>query len=271
MFPLNQVLNVHRMLETGQYQISFSRGVEDVWLAAYLFQNGYSFEDAEAVWIPIYETRYPKEKKETYDCMFEKYWRKGTKYTLETQRPITIYQEEIDAINVVDLSMRCKEFALVLLAYAKSQGFRRIVAQSGSQYGNDKDFSKYIGTIIHRFTKSGGKHGEKNEWFLCAEAGLLKQTITFPKNKAGEELKPRVYYDILYITKGGTVAYNFDTICDIQQAFESLKCELVCKKCGKRFKRVPHTQRNICEECWDKQRTERFEKYKHQRGEKNHL
>lgn len=268
MFPLNQVLNVHRMLETGQYQISSSRGSEDIWLAAYLFQNGYSFEEAEAVWIPIYETRYPKEKKETYDNMFDLYWRKGTKYTLKTQRPITIYQEEIDVINAADLNMRCKEFALVLLAYAKSQGFRRIVSQNGNAHKREEDFSKRIGTIIRRFVKSGGKHGEKNEWFLCTEAGLLKYTATFPKNRAGEDLKPRVYYDILYIANGGTVAYNFDTICDIQQAFESLKCELICKQCGKRFEKKPHTQRDICEECWKKQKRNKLDSFLCQRGEK---
>lgn len=274
MLPVNQVLNVERMLATGNYQIPFSKGVEDVWLAAYLFEKGYSEDEARSVWISIYETRYPAEKPDVYEYLFRKKWKKGQTTTLATQLPIVLYQAEIDAISHANMWYRAKQFALVLLAYAKSRGYSIIITNWAKKTPGTGDVivvdeTSRLTTSIRHYLTYGSRQREKDEWSECIKAGLLKYEYTFGSSTKKGGMAQSGWYKLLFLQKEGTVACRLDTLSDIPSVFPLLKRERVCVQCGAVFEEKARTQRELCDECYRKQRrTRKTESMQRSRAQK---
>lgn len=259
MLPVNQVINSERLLSTGCYQIKNSKSIEDVWLMKYLRDKGFSEDEIYETWKRIYLTKYPFYNDwDLEDWIFPRLWKRSLRIYFQQFEKITIFQEEIDFINNAEVLMRFKEFVLVLLAYAKAMGYTKIMVSDGT-----KGYLSNLKRDITPYLKSGRRQQGSDEFIKCQEVGLLE----FHKGGAfsNDEKSGFAYYSIPFMKTEGVVAYEFDTIADIQQAFASLKCEAVCPKCGKVFELHPRTQRKICLECWKAERNQKFYSYLHQK------
>ena len=241
MLPINKSDVCRRMLDTGKYQLSSSKIVEDVWLIAWLKSKGVGYDDAFEKWKRIYVTRHPDD--ETAKAVFDKLWMNSRRTRfINKYKPIVFYQQEIDEIVSANIPVWQKEAIALMYAVAKTVGSSTLDALPMSD-------------IIRMTSLSFGYNGYEADAVLesAQKFGFMRfQTIEHWDNVTG------VLDTMLQFTfpklRSGKIYKTVRSILDVpDEIFQSLQ-ERICINCGQSFKPEKRCQRTMCAECYKKYR-----------------
>lgn len=238
MLPINKSDVCRRMLDTGKYQLSSSKIVEDVWLIAWLKSKGVGYDDAFEKWKRIYVTRHPDD--ETAKAVFDKLWMNSRRIKfINKYKPIVFYQQEIDEIVKADVPVWQKEAFVLIYAVAKAVGSSElsvlpisdIIRMTSLTFG-------YNGYEPHTVVQSA-----QNAGFLCLREVRLWDDVTG---------QPDVFlqYTLPRIQTSGNVYKNVRSILDVpDEIFPDIQ-ECICVDCGMPFKQSKKGKRSRCQECY---------------------
>ena len=238
MLPINKSDVCRRMLDTGKYQLSSSKIVEDVWLIAWLKSKGVGYNDAFEKWKRIYVTRHPDD--ETAKAVFDKLWMNSrrTKF-VNRYKPIVFYKQEIDDIVKADIPVWQKEAVVLIYAVAKAVGSSELNVLPMSD-------------IIRMTSLTFGYNGYEPHAIMqsAQDVGFLRLKETKQWDEVTGQLDVFLQYTFPKIQTSGNVYKEVRSILDVpDEIFPGLQ-DCVCIDCGKKFKPDKRGKRNRCFECY---------------------
>lgn len=248
MLPINPIVNSQRMIQTGQYQLSSSRCIEDKWLVKYCRERlGMTYEQTKELWLPIFRTRHEGFFEEEENFFFYDIWHKTMKMRFRADKELIFYESEVWAIKKANIPTWMKKFALMLYGFFKALNASRIS----------------IGKLsIHQIARGTGapplKIGENGDTslslvFLPLEKAKLvrlvsdKTTVKMPKYEQGD------------------IAFTAKTIIEVPDFFNFVEPTRKCPICGEEFVINSKTKRDICLDCWRKKEALRVQTYRRTR------
>lgn len=262
MLPINIIENCKRMIDSKQYQLSTSRGKEDLWLCKYLKDKNYSKEDAYQVWLPIYQSKYGAAEHEDYepDAKFNEFWNHCDGVRLrENCGVIVIYQEELDFINRTSLSQWEKEYMLLLCAYCK--------VRKKTDYVRDKFPPMELKRMVERPKRKADDFAKLYNKLVDIQF-LQERTIkTF--NQYDGEYDTNTCVKLMVCNTSGAPVIKVNTILDIPLHFDKISMKKICPQCGQEFDYHSKTQRSVCSECYKKQRLQKQKECHQHQSRKN--
>lgn len=251
----NWKANSIKILQTGEY----SRGdkwerkkeySQQLFLCAYLSSLGWSRERIFEKWksIPNKDFENGSLGEDEYESRFKLIYRRAMekKYsnacTLNYDGEHWIYQEEIDAINAIDATWAFRKYLFNLLCIEK------FYMDAEGKFEITSDIRAYC--------------------FACANNGKLynKSADNMIKSniKAGRPLETfcvrgKVYAKLKFYRKSGKEVLTFKNPAEAIAKADLLiqKPFGICPECGRRFEKNGYTKREICEECYKKERQDR--------------
>lgn len=228
-FMVNGKLNSQRMLATKEYQLSKNHlFVEDKWLISYMYQNGLPHDVAYGYWSEIYKKRWGNTfSDDEIEQKFDEWWGKTVPFF--EGHPVTIYWEEIAAINNAKLLPWERQFMLLLLGYFKFMGWKK----------QRIDFIP-IGQLMKWTEKGRRREAEDMKMFADpADAGIIKMDtrtaiISFP-----------------IMVSEGRPAYTLFTSLDLPQILGYVRNEKRCTMCGQLFTVTGNSKTDLCPDCYE--------------------
>ena len=167
--------------------------------------------------------------------------------TLDYGKEHVLYREEIDAINSLNSTYVFRKYLFNLLCVEK---FYR---DAEGKFEITNDIRSYC--FWHA---NGGK-------VYCKVAeNMIKANIKAGRPLTSTCVRGKVYAETVFYAKSGKEALRFkDPLEAILRAEEFVQKPFgVCPICGKRFEITGYTKREVCEDCYKKQRRENLKRLK---------
>ena len=224
--------NCEKILNGEGYTTSKNQNMEQVALFRYLMDKNYDKEEIFEIWEETGGNilRGVKEDSEEKQFIFEKLFNKALKWTMPPSNPIYIYQEEIDIINSMIVLRWIKEYLLTLLCVYKYYN------SEWCQY-NDKlrRFCFSVNSQRREWSSLGAKLSDCVKKYKPYDMFIKNGTLMLKMN----------------ITKSdGEVVETIPNPSHVQELFHLIKCEKVCKDCGKTFSYSSYTVNSeVCASC----------------------
>jgi len=241
MLPINKSDVCRRMLDTGKYQLSSSKIVEDVWLIAWLKSKGIGYDDAFEKWKRIYITRHPDD--ETAKSVFDKLWMNSRRTRfINKYKPIVFYQQEIDDIVAANIPVWQKEAIALMYAVAKTVGSSELDVLPMS------DIVRMTSLVCYH-------HGYEIDSVLenAQKFGFVRFKTTKLWDNASGEYDTFLRYAFPHIQVSGDIYKEIKSVLDVpENIFEALSVS-VCVDCGRLFKQkiIGRRQKEPrCPECY---------------------
>lgn len=231
MIPINPKIEYEYIMQNKQFRTTRNHYMELIVCGKYMLEQGMSINDIRKLWDEMWwSIKFANElKKETY---FSRYLNSIKNIKGVTCLPISIYQNEIDAINKPILPIWIKQFMFLLVGYSKTIGnsttitkvpYSSIFRLTDAEYGREGN----IDAFIHE--------GKKNKWvnytMKRGKYPKLLCEILVSKNNSGE---PVIVCNDIY---------------ELAQHLEVIKNQKKCKRCGALFDCSSKSRTNLCPEC----------------------
>ena len=240
--------NAKKILETEQY----SQGdrfevkkeyLQEIWLIAYLIDEGKSKDEIRKVWDKIPHIKYFVEEAfdhKELDGYFESLYLKGEEtrkrkaFKKDGTRVKYIYQEEIDAINKISRSIDFRKYLFMLLGvykyYMALQGYCYLNADvrafAFEAANAPKTYGAYCDVLIKHNQESG----------LPITSQVIQQ---FHVSK------------LSFARYQGKIAFTYSDPNELKNHLDVIEePKAICKVCGKEFVVNNKTKRDMCEECY---------------------
>lgn len=230
--------NSQNILDGKGYTTKAHQTFEQIMLFRYLLDLGYTYDEIYKKWVEtnsllIQRTADDMQERQKW---FAKLLQGASKKKILTGNKIKIYQEEIDFINSMNVSLWVKQYALAMLCVYKWYG------KEWCPYDDKIKVFCYSVTDIKRESRDGIPKilseaiNEYNLFELKFSNTYLSCKVNFQKNN-------------------GVVIEEINNPREVIELLSLLKCEKVCKLCGKKYSYNYHTKHlDICPKCYKKQR-----------------
>lgn len=222
---------------------------QQIWLIAYLVRLGWDKERIRKKWESIPAIQYSAIDSlhpEELDMYFDTLYNKGViaggtnSFRKMDNVELVIYQEEIDEINKILTSYEFRKYLFMLLAVYKYYSFTR-----GACY-----FDSKVRGYAFETSNPGKKYGDYSEALvnLNREAGCPIQS---------KIVKQFHISHLNFAKETGTPVVKFHDPVELVEHLNVIKRpKLTCKICGKKFVYTTKTKKDICDDCYAKQRQE---------------
>lgn len=222
---------------------------QQIWLVAYLIRLGWDKEKIYNKWktIPTFklsasEGLHPEELEVYFDSLYSKGMITSGAPSFKKMNNVrlTIFQEEIDAINSIVTSYEFRKYLLMLLAVYKYYTFTR-----GSCY-----FDSKVRGYAFESSNLDKKYGNYSEALinLNKEAGCPIQSKIVRQFHVSH---------LSFVATTGTPAIEFEDPGEIIKHLDVIELPVMtCSICGRPFTYTTKTKRNVCDECYQTQRNE---------------
>lgn len=246
--------NCIKILQTNEYSHNdrWERKEEyrqQIWLIAYLVRLGWDKEKIRAKWLSIPTSQYSAADSlhpEELDMYFDTLYNKGViaggtnSFRKMDNVDLVVYQEEIDAINNILTSYEFRKYLFMLLAVYKYYSFTR-----GACY-----FDSKVRGYAFETSNPGKRYGDYSEALinLNREAGCPIQS---------KIVKQFHISHLSFAKETGTPIITFHDPADLVNYLDLIEIpKLKCQICGKEFPYTTKTKKDICDDCYAKQRQE---------------
>lgn len=231
--------NSQNILDGKGYTTKAHQTFEQIMLFRYLLDLGYTYDEIYKKWVEtnsllIQRTADDMQERQKW---FAKLIQNAVKKKIYKGNEIKIYQEEIDFINNMNVSLWVKQYILTLLSIYRWYGKEWCV------YNNK----------VKNFCYSVTKVKREREESCIALCNMLKRYKVYEIKIIFENSVLKFTIDVRDKTK----FYSIKEPREINNLFHLLNNQRKCDKCGRLYNysdKSPNKDINLCHECYLKHR-----------------
>lgn len=260
--PINKQLNCQRMIEFNSFQTDYWHNDELCWLIKYLKDNHFPKDKIYSIWKEFRKIDKPEFDDKMLEDNFDSFYNSAMRVSISKTYPqIIIYQEEIDYINSLAAPLWIRQFVYLMMLHIKVTGDEIYDFLPFVDYYKFLSIKNNHSTILKRqLSKTLKKFGilkdieiveEYDELPVCDEKGLqigVENNVTI----INKRLQIR-----LLVGTCNNVFVKYENILDAILNIGIINSNYKCPVCGNQYEYTERMQRNICEECYRKQRQKR--------------